>query len=352
MKNMLTEQQERTLQEIETYIETELVDSPPVSQKKWDKLLCLLVGERLDGPVVWRFREEMWEDNDPIEELASDFCVSYNDDLPAFSSFLSDSTEDGEPVARSFLYWLLHEYADQLIVKYRKTVYLESFVYGIPNDQDSIEQKITKQFLADNSDPKDFNVPDAFEKDTRERCANPVQYTKREIVSYALFSIIRKMEGEDWEKKIKYKQPGLQLFSHLLCSRYYEDKQEQSLGEALYQNTLQYVSALHESEPDFSAVRYMESKHEAAAEKHAHKFGLWKKACKRTKDFSHNRFEVTRKGLELVANAWLAPLDKFAVSEICGVSNAYADQLLSRYKNGFLKEIFTTVQNYQEDKDI
>ena len=160
------------------------------------------------------------------------------------------------------------------------------------------------------------------------------------------------MSETNWQKKVYFKQPGLQMYPFLQSNEIELESDEFELCGQLKDNVEDYVSGLHQGQLDFSAASYLTEIHDFAAREFIEKRERWEKRYRITKNHSNNRRYLNKRGINLIADSWLAPLNNERIAEICKVDIRYADQLLSRYKKTFLTDIYGIIDNYQEDKDI
>lgn len=338
------------------FIESEFNSGTNISTDKRNQFLIIICGTNssIVGDCVkmqMNYCDPAYDDN-TFDEIISNFYDYFLSEFSEITNQLLEFRKTNQNAAENFLEWLLYYKIKEIYTKNNMDKYLDACLIG--NSYDKNEDGLLIDICSYNQYLSSYEtlVPDSFEKDKRERMNNPMIFCQKHVVELALTLILEKMQQENWRRKIQSKIPGMQMYPYLVKNILDIDLTNEEVFQELLENVLEFITQKHPAEIDFNASQYLSELHHYAQIRLDEKYQKYIRRAKNTRNFTKNRIESTRRMLELLADKWVSPLDKYDIEKLCGVETANAEKLISRYKRGELSDLYNIVNVYSEDKDI
>ena len=153
-------------------------------------------------------------------------------------------------------------------------------------------------------------------------------------------------DKSDWKKFDYFIYAGLQMYPHLQNKDIELTAEEFDLCRQLKDYVEDRVFKNHQSRRNFNAVAYLAEQHELANVRFLEKKAkLTAEYPKKPQDFSADQLDRNRRMVETMADEWLAPLNNEQLAEICKLPLATANQYLKRYRDDFLDESYSIIED-------
>ena len=388
------------------YVNTELAVSDPISKEQWDDLCTILFKDCSNGIVGYQMKmrayavrryfdfNERFQSTLYIDDLSEDLEVRFglflSSEQSVMETQLNEFCSQTELPGEIFLQWLLGDCSEKIAYEY---ITEARKIRLIPVDfddrgrspksnaekDDSIQDsdggfELTLDYFAENELAQDSydddessqepNIEDEYglldENDmtssedepvpAQELFAQLVQQGKNNAVQLALISITTQMAEKagksDWRKFDFFIYAGLQMYPHLQNDNIELTPEQFDLCGQLKDFVEDRVAKNHQSRRGFNAAAYIAEQHELAVIRFAErKNKLIAEYPQKPQDFSDDQLDRNRRMVETMTDEWLVPLDNEQLVEICKLSRATANQYLKRYRDKFLDDSYSIIED-------
>lgn len=382
------------------YVNTKLAGFDPISKEQWDGLITILLKSFSNGIVGDQMKQRAYAvrsyfgfksslDIDKLsDELCSDFSLFLSSEHSVMESQLNEFCSETELPGNKFMQWLLDNCSEKIANEYIKENENQPQIILVDFDDRgrSPKSNADEDELAQDSDDEDDSTPDSDDEDDsaqdsddkdeysqesniekkyglldskdmtspedepvpeRIMFAQVVRQGKNNAIQLALISITTQMsEQRNWRKKDYFIYAGVQMYPYLQDKNIELTTEEFDLCRQLKDFVEDSVFKKHQSQRDFNAAVYLADQHELAGVRIAErKTKLNAEYPPKPQDFSYDQLNRNRRMVELITDELLAPINSEQLAEICRLEKSTATKYLCEYKDRFLGESYSMIED-------